>query len=94
MAHHENWLVPPPRLAASCIDKIITEKANCTLIVPTWKSAPFWPSLINKNGNYKEFITDYLDLGRLDVVVPGKGNNGCFSKYPLAFSMLALRCAF
>ena len=33
-----NWLVPPPRLIAKCIDKMHDDKAVGTLIAPKWKS--------------------------------------------------------
>ena len=38
-----NWCVPPPKLIARSIDKFVAEKAHGTLIVPYWRSAPFWP---------------------------------------------------
>ncbi|XP_041453613.1 uncharacterized protein LOC121406809 [Lytechinus variegatus] len=40
-ANEINWWVPPPRLAARAIGKIVKERAEGTLIVPVWESAPF-----------------------------------------------------
>ena len=86
-----NWLVPPPRLVASCLEKIENERAVCTLIIPKWKSASFWPCLFTQDGIYKRHIKHVINLHNNDVVVPGKGNNGIFAKNPLSFDMLAIR---
>lgn len=86
-----NWLVPPPRLIANCFGKMLTEKANGTLVIPLWKSSPFWPCLLNTEGVFKPCISEVKHLGRRRVIVSGKGNNGFFSKDPLPFDMLALK---
>jgi hypothetical protein len=38
-----NWIVPPPSVAQICIQKMKQETANGTIIIPYWKSAPYWP---------------------------------------------------
>ncbi|XP_060574478.1 uncharacterized protein LOC132732127 [Ruditapes philippinarum] len=86
-----NWLVPPPRLVPDCIKKMQSEQAKCTLIIPKWESAPFWPMLIEADGKFKKFIKEIENLGRF-CVTSGDGNNGCFGKDYLSFDMLALRC--
>ena len=86
-----NWLVPPPRLVVQCIRKLEADRAKGSLIVPKWPSAAFWPCIVNADGSYKSFITDYKILPRKGTVCPGKGNNGVFGKDPLPFNMLALR---
>ena len=45
-----NWLVPPVTMISSVSKKIKNEKCNCTLIIPEWKSAPFWPLLFSDKG--------------------------------------------
>ena len=87
----ENWLVPPPRLVSMCIDKMIAERANGTLIVPMWKSSAFWCSLVNSDGNFKNCIKQVINLSRHDIVVPGTDKIGLFAKNPLSFDMLALK---
>lgn len=37
-----NELVPPPRLVLSCVNKMLSEKAVCTMVISEWRSAPFW----------------------------------------------------
>ena len=86
-----NWVVPPPRLAAECINKIIQEKAKCTVVLPYWKSAAYWTCLTDMYGSYKPFITGVLNLHRFNVVEKGSGNNGIFAKNPLLFDMLAFK---
>ena len=85
-----NWLVPPPRLIAKCLKKMFLEKAQGTLIIPSWKSGPFWPCLLDKDGSFKSCIMHVKNLGRTNVIARGKGNNGIFAKDPLSFDMLAL----
>lgn len=86
----KNWAVPPPRLVSACVEKIIREKAVCTLVIPLWKSSSFWPTIVDSNGTFRVDIKHVVNLSRINVVSPGKGNNGIFAKNPLSFDMLAL----
>ena len=88
-----NWVVPPPRLATQVISKLEKERANCTLILPMWKSAPFWPMIANAQG-FKNFVDTHVVLDKLHCVLPGQGNNGVFGKAPLPFHMVALKIRF
>ena len=45
---HNNWLVPPVCLVSKCINHMRLCKAKGTLVVPKWKSALFWPMLVNR----------------------------------------------
>ena len=54
----KNWMVPPQSLGSKTLKKIVKEKAEGTLILPEWKSAPFWPLYLNSNGSYKPFIAE------------------------------------
>ena len=49
-----NWLVPPPRLVLLTLQKMQTDKAKGTLIIPSWPSAPFYPVLMN--GAFKRSV--------------------------------------
>lgn len=89
-----NWLVPPPRLILNCIKKLELEKANGTLIIPVWKSAPYWPELYDKNGSFKVFITEVIPLPSRNVTVKGRGNNGIFGREQLSFTMAAFKIRF
>ena len=89
-----NWLVPPPRLILKCIKKLESEKANGTLVIPVWISAPYWPELLDKNGSYKAFIKEVIPLPSRNVIVNGRGNNGIFGREQLSFKMAVLKIRF
>ena len=52
--------MPPPGLVAKCLYKMESDKAVGTLIVPEWKSAMYWPMLVDQQGNYKSFVRDFM----------------------------------
>ena len=88
-----NWIVPPPVHILKCLRKIELEKASGTIVIPVWKSAPYWPELFASDGTIKRFITDFVLLPTDNVIQKGRGNNGIFGK-PLSLRMLALRVRF
>ena len=53
-----NWLVPPVRLIAPAIRHLQACKASGTLVVPLWKSAAFWPLLVDERGAFRQFVRD------------------------------------
>ena len=79
----KNWMVPPPSLGCKTLKKIVKEKAEGTLILPEWKSAPFWPLLLNSNGSYKPFIAENQILSRLNIITAGRCKKGIFTKNPI-----------
>ena len=87
-----NWLVPPPISIGKTINKLVSEKASATLIVPRWISAPYWP-LISKNGKFTEFCADYLHFQN-DVCIAGKASKGVFNRSAHAPSFVALKIRF
>ncbi|MCG7878431.1 MAG: hypothetical protein N0C90_19185 [Candidatus Thiodiazotropha endolucinida] len=89
-----NWVVPPPKLILKCIRKIEGEKANGTIIVPLWKSAPYWTELHDSSGSFKKFVVDSFLLPTQNVIQKGYGNNGIFEREYLSFRMLALKIRF
>ena len=77
-------------------------KAKGTLIVPEWKTAPFWPLLCNpaRPGMFPDFVKDYFYLPKShDMFCPGYGSD-LFSKKKSTFSgtpkfnVLALKVDF
>ena len=86
------WVVPPPSMICKVINKMCTDKASGTLIVPFWTSAPYWVLLFEK-GNYKRFIKETYILPKENSIVPGRGNNGIFTKSK-KFCMIALKIRF
>lgn len=60
-----NWLVPPPNLITKAINKLVADKAKAKLIVPEWKSAPFWPILYDGK-KFKSFVLGILTRGKIN----------------------------
>ena len=89
-----NWLVPPPRLISNCINKIEMEKANGTLVLPEWRSAPYWPLLFNDQHKFKFYISEIISLPKKNIIDAGFSNNGIFQRNPLSFKMIAIRVCF
>jgi hypothetical protein len=83
-----NWLVPPPRLISETLRKMENEKSNGTLVIPEWKSAPFWPILFESD-TFQQCIKDWKCIGK-SCTIRGRGNNGVFGEY-LSFNMIAVR---
>lgn len=88
----KNWIVPPPNRVMESIKKIKYERCCGTLVVPKWKSAPFWSMITNGKGEYYDFIKDVFELPVLGAETPGRGNNGMFANESLSFRLLALKC--
>ncbi|VDI69597.1 Hypothetical predicted protein [Mytilus galloprovincialis] len=70
-----NWVVPPPNLVCKVIRKFLEDEANGTLVVPFWKSAPYWVLLCESNGNFKRFINNKKFLTEENSVITGRGLN-------------------
>jgi hypothetical protein len=88
-----NWLVPPPSMITKTLNNLRQDKAKGILIIPFWKSAPYWP-IIQKNCIFHEFIKDIHYLPQKDCIFTGAGKNGVLADNPLKFKMVALRIVF
>ena len=84
-----NWLVPPPRLIVQCIRKILKEK--CTIIVPQWRSALYWPVLFPDGNAKADFINDVYVFPPGILTRRGRGRNGIFDGRPLSFGLMAVK---
>ena len=86
-----NWLVPPVHLISKTILHAIKCKALCTLVIPKWPSASFWP-LLMEGHDFKSFIK-----GKVEYIKPKAfflpGRNKLFSK-PLKFDILVIKIDF
>lgn len=89
-----NWMVPPPRLISLCFEKIEKDQASGTLVVPEWKSAPFWTKLVQDDCSFVQYVSDFEFLPLQNAISRGKGNNGVFGKENVQFRMIALKIRF
>jgi hypothetical protein len=55
-----NLLVPPIYLIPRVIRYCLLLKAKATLIVPAWRSALFWPLIVQPDGKFKSYVKDYI----------------------------------
>ena len=78
-------------------------KAKGTLVVPEWKSAPFWPLLCSFDRPllFQDFVKDFCCLPKpRDMFIPGGGSSFVYSNKRSVFScmprfnVLALRLDF
>jgi hypothetical protein len=75
------------------LSKLRQDKAKGILIVPVWKSAPYWP-IIHTKGIVHKFIKDIHYLPQKYCIFTGAGKSGVFADNPLQFKMVALRMVF
>ena len=100
-SHCNNWVCPPPALLLSVLKHMAFWKASGVLVVPEWKSAPFWPTICPYPPLFASFITGVYYIPRNhDVFIPGpstlrayRDNDSVFQGCP-KFNVLALRVSF
>ena len=92
--HDLNWIVPPPKVIPEVVRKIENDKCSCTLVIPEWKSAAYWPMLIGWEGNFKSYVKNVYRIQNEHAICKGRGNNGIFGKRGLLFSMIFLKIEF
>ena len=82
-----NWWCPPPSLVARVVRHAETCKANGTLVVPHWESAPYWPLLYPDGMMFASFV------GASEVlpgeIIPGRSGGALPDT-----SLLALKICF
>ena len=92
-----NWLFPPIYLIPRVIRHAQATGAKGTLIVPQWRSAPFWPLLFPNGSDSASFILEWLVLPCWDgLILPGSSGQRLFCGFPNT-PLLAIRlqcCAF
>ena len=87
-----NWLCPPMSLVPRVLRHAVACKAQGTLIVPLWRSAPYWPLLCPDGSSLVEFVDDWYDLPVYDsLFLPGKSGKLLFKSGLPNTRVLALR---
>ena len=84
-----NWWVPPPSLVTKTINKIVFDHARGTLVIPEWKSAPYW-TLITDGSKFKSYVKSYKRFQGYMITHRGRGRNGVFGKSEQNFGFIAL----
>lgn len=87
-----NWLFPPPYLIPRVLRHMGANNEHGTLIIPYWPSASWWPLLITKQGRWKSFVTDCLELPTYDgIFLSGSLSSNVFTAGVPPFELRALR---
>ena len=96
-----NWICPPVSAIVPSIRALSSCSGYCTLIVPQWPSAYFWPFLRDRPSQFKSFVKEVLELPCIeDLLLEGPGQKQIYKARSSAFSgclkfkMLALRVDF
>ena len=90
-----NWWCPPVSLVPRVIAHAQACRAEGTLIVPEWKSAPFWPLLQPVEGKFSQFVVAVKELPLSELLfVPGLSGSSLFGGSVPNTNVLAVRCDF
>jgi hypothetical protein len=74
-----NWLVPPVGLVGRTIKHVKASCALATLIVPAWRSAPFWPLLFSPCSSFNHMVIDVVEFpDAKGIFVQGRNVNSIF----------------
>lgn len=86
------WIMPPIYLVNRVIKQLRYQRATGVLVVPKWKSAPFWPMIVDKCGRYQAFIRDYIEYAKpQNFFVPGSDKSSIFAKRVFDSNVLVLK---
>ena len=82
-----NWVCPPPHLVPRALKHMRSSCAQGSLILPLWRSAPFWPLLTSGS---LHFVQGWVDLPHLKTTFRmGRHSIGVFGREDLKFKVLA-----
>ena len=90
-----NWWCPPPMLVPRVLRHAECCKAQGTLVVPLWESAPFWPLLYHHARGWAPFVKGWLSLPLSEQLIrPGRSGSSLFKgKFPNT-EVMAIRLDF
>ena len=93
---YKNWIVPPVHLIYMTISLMRMCKARGTLVIPKWKSAVFWPMIINSfTDNHQSYIKDLREYKNPHQTIPTRiARKSIFAKQPFHSSALVLLINF
>ncbi|CAG2247680.1 unnamed protein product [Mytilus edulis] len=86
-----NWVVPPVNLITRAINHMQMCKAKGVLVVPKWKSAIFWPRIVDRfTDTYQKFVKDFREYKNPKTFfVAGSHDNSIFAKQPFNSHVLS-----
>ena len=91
-AGENNWLCPPIGLIPRVLRHMQCCKAEGTLVVPLWKSSPFWPILCPDGANFAWFVVGCVELPQMEMLfIPGQSSVALFDGKVPNTPVLAVR---
>ena len=94
-SNENNWWCPPVSLTPRVIAHAQVCRAKGTLIVPEWKSAPFWPLLQPARECFSCFVMSIRELPLSEsLILPGLSGFSLFHGKLPNTRVLAVRCDF
>ena len=93
--NENNWLFPPPCIIPRVLRHSQASKADGTLVVPEWHSAPWWPLLTCDGVNFRPMVTDWLIVDPYpNMIIPSVSGRGLFGDSAPKFRSILLRLKF
>ena len=90
-----NWFCPPVALIPRVLRHAQHCKAEGTLVVPGWESAPFWPLVCPDGKNFASFVVAWCELPCIErLFIPGRRGTALFDGQRPNTLVLALRLCF
>jgi len=90
-----NWWCPPPMLITRVLRHAEACRAQGTLLVPAWESAPFWPMLCSDGLHWSDFVIDVISLPLTSCMFhPGRSGSVLFKGAFPNTGVLAIRLEF
>ena len=94
-AGENNWLCPPVSLIPRVLRHAQNCNANCTIVMPAWPSAPFWPLLCPTQSTFAAFVVEICELPMTDdLFLPGCSGAVVFGGKVPNTPVYAVRCEF
>lgn len=87
-----NWIVPPVRLISKVIYHLFACKATGVLVAPKWTYSPFWSSIVNNDGTFKDVVKECVEFKEASrFFVRGSQRNSVFPEKNVVFNVVVLR---
>ena len=93
--NEENWLVPP----VSLVPRVIRHAERCfakgALIVPVWKSAPYWPMLCANDRQFQPWVLETKVFNRTEgILILGDYKGSLLGSSKFKSAIIAVRFNF
>ena len=86
---YNNWVAPPVPLVSAAIKHMQKSRCVGSLVIPKWKTASFWPLIVEESGHFRDFVKSLISFGKdTRFFETGRGN---FFNNKCKFEMIIMR---